>query len=88
MIKTLEEFDFDFQLSIEKSVIEDLATLRFIHNAENVVLLGHPGVGRSHLAIALGIEPVKAGLSVYFINASSLIERLKKQTGKDYLKRR
>jgi len=46
LMKTLEEFDFDFQPSIEKSVIEDLATLRFIHNAENVVLLGPPGVGK------------------------------------------
>ena len=64
--KTLEEFNFDFQPSIEKSVIEDLATLRFIHNSENLVLLGPPGVGKSHIAIALGIEAVKAGFSTYF----------------------
>ncbi|KKH07668.1 hypothetical protein DU62_03995, partial [Methanosarcina mazei] len=52
--KMLEEFDFEFQSSINKKVIEDLATLRFVHNAENIVLLGPPGVGKSHLAIALG----------------------------------
>ena len=75
--KTLDEFDFEFQLSIDKKVIEDLATLRFVHNAENVVLLGPPGVGKSHLAIALGIEAVKAGISVYFTNTGNLIERLK-----------
>ena len=74
--KMLEEFDFEFQLSIDKKVIEDLATLRFVHNAENVVLLGPPGVGKSHLAIALGIEAVKAGISVYFTNTGNLIERL------------
>jgi DNA replication protein DnaC len=77
VIKTLEEFNFEFQPSIEKGIIEELATLRFIHNIENLVLLGPPGVGKSHLAIALGIEAVKAGFSVYFINASDLIERLK-----------
>jgi DNA replication protein DnaC len=75
--KTLDEFDFEFQSSIDKKVIEDLATLRFVHNAENVVLLGPPGVGKSHLAIALGIEAVKAGISVYFTNTGNLIERLK-----------
>lgn len=75
--KTLEEFDFEFQSSIDKKVIEDLATLRFVHNAENVVLLGPPGLGKSHLAIALGIEAVKAGMSVYFTNSGNLIERLK-----------
>jgi DNA replication protein DnaC len=75
--KTLEEFDFEFQKSIDKKVIEDLATLRFIHNLENVVFLGPPGVGKSHLAIALGIEAVKSGISVYFTNTGNLIERLK-----------
>jgi DNA replication protein DnaC len=75
--KTLDEFDFEFQSSIDKKVIEDLATLRFVHNAENVVLLGPPGVGKSHIAIALGIEVAKAGISVYFTNTGNLIERLK-----------
>src|SRR5665648_1252460 len=66
------------QSSIDGAVISDLASLRFVHNAENVVFLGPPGVGKSHLAIALGIEAVKAGMSVYFMNAGTLMERLKK----------
>jgi DNA replication protein DnaC len=49
--------------------------LRIIHNAENLVLLGPPGIGKSHIAIALGIEVVKAGFSVCFVNASNPIER-------------
>lgn len=76
--KRLEDFDFDFQSSIDKNVISDLASLRFVYNMENVVFLGPPGVGKSHLAIALGIEAIKAGLSVYFTNAGTLIDRLKK----------
>ncbi|AKB26294.1 Mobile element protein [Methanosarcina sp. MTP4] len=76
--KTLEEFDFEFQPSVDKTVIKDLSTLRFVHNTENIVLLGPPGVGKSHLAVALGMEAVKAGFSVYFVNAGNLIERLKK----------
>ena len=75
--RTLEEFNFEFQKSIDKKVIEDLATLRFVHNSENVVFLGPPGVGKSHLAIALGIEAAKAGISVYFTNTGNLIEKLK-----------
>ena len=78
MEKGLDDFDFEFQPSLDKSVINEIASLKFIHNAENVVLLGPPGVGKTHLAIALGIEAVRAGFRVQFANASALIERLAK----------
>jgi len=67
--KRLEDFDLDFQPSIDRAVISDIASLRFVHNAENLVFLGPPGVGKSHLAIAMGIEVVNAGFKVYFVNA-------------------
>jgi len=60
----------------DKAVIKDIASLRFVRNAENVVFLGPPGVGKTHLAIGLGIEAIKAGFKVYFANASSLVEKL------------
>jgi len=74
--KTFEDFDFKFQPSIDLEVVNDLKTLRFIHNAENIVFLGPPGVGKTHLAISLGLEAIYAGMRVHFINASLLIERL------------
>jgi DNA replication protein DnaC len=83
--KGFTEFNFEFQPSIDRSVISDLASLRFIHNAENVVFLGPPGVGKSHLAIALGIEAVKAGLTAYFTRVDTLIEKLKKASKEDLL---
>jgi DNA replication protein DnaC len=75
--KTFEGFDFEFQPSIEKTMINDLSSLRFLHNAENVVFLGPPGVGKTHLAIALGMEAVKKGFPVHFVNAGTLMERLR-----------
>jgi len=65
-IKTLEGFDFSFQPSLEKNRILALAELGFIDRGEVVHLLGPPGTGKSHLAIALGIKAVKAGKSVHF----------------------
>ena len=74
--KRLEDFDFEFQPSIDRASIKEIASLKFIHNAENLVFLGPPGVGKTHLAIALGIEAAKAGFRVNFANASILVERL------------
>ena len=62
--KTLEEFDFTFQRSVKKTVIEHLGQLDFLHARENVILLGPPGTGKTHLAIALGIRACLAGQRV------------------------
>ena len=86
--KRLEDFDLDFQPSIDKAVISDLASLRFAHNAENLVFLGPPGVGKSHLAIAMGIEAVNAGFKVYFVNAGTLVEGLKNANMKGILEKK
>lgn len=51
----MEQFDFDFQPSINKEQIMELATMRFVENKENVVFLGTPGVGKTHLAVSLGM---------------------------------
>src|ERR1700734_249524 len=59
--KTLEEFDFTFQRSVKKQVIEHLGQLDFLHARENVIMLGPPGTGKTHLAIALGIRACLAG---------------------------
>lgn len=86
--KTLDDFDFKFQPSIDKKVIKELATLRFLHNNENIVFLGAPGVGKSHLSIALGIEAVKAGHPVYFANINKLVEKLKTASHRDKLEKK
>jgi DNA replication protein DnaC len=76
--KTLEDFDFSFQPGIDHKQIQELSTLRFIHEKENVIFLGPPGVGKTHLAIALSMKALSEGFKTYFINSVSLIERLKK----------
>lgn len=76
--KTLQEFDFSFQPSIDKRQIDELATMRFLENAENIIFLGPPGVGKTHLATALGMIAARHRFSMYYISAQSLIEQLKK----------
>lgn len=83
--KTLDDFDLSFQPSIDAKVIRDLFTLRFLHNAENVVFLGPPGVGKTHLAIALGVAAIGEGHAVRFANATRLMEALKAASRKDEL---
>jgi DNA replication protein DnaC len=74
--KTLEEFDFSFQRSVRKTVIEHLGQLDFLHARENVILLGPPGTGKSHLAIALSIRACLAGQRVQFATATEWVARL------------
>lgn len=76
--KTFELYDFSFQPNIDMEQINDLRTLRFIDNAENVIFLGTPGVGKTHLAIALGISAIEHKFSTYFINCHQLIQNLLK----------
>ncbi|MCL2459718.1 MAG: IS21-like element helper ATPase IstB [Desulfobulbus sp.] len=78
MKKTLDTFDFTFQPSIDRRQIEELATMRFMETAENIVFLGPSGVGKTHLATALGMEAAGHRCSTYYINCHSLIEQLKK----------
>jgi DNA replication protein DnaC len=75
-IKTLDQFDFSFQPSIDKKVIRELSTLAFVDRAENVIILGPPGVGKTHLAIALGVKAVEAGHKVLFLTLEAMITRL------------
>src|SRR5881392_4190867 len=74
--KTLEEFDFTFQRSVRKQVVEHLGQLDFLHAKENVVLLGPPGTGKTHLAIALAIRACLAGQRVAFATATEWVARL------------
>ena len=77
-LKEIKDFDFGFQPSIEKSKIMDFMTLRFIEKAENIIFCGSPGVGKTNLAVSIGIEAAKQRHSVYFITFQDLISQLKK----------
>jgi DNA replication protein DnaC len=76
VVKTLEEFDFKFQPSVDQRLVRELATGRYIATGENVLLLGPPGVGKSHLAVALGRCAVETGYTVHFTTATSLLAEL------------
>jgi len=77
-IKTLAGFEFSFQPSLDKNRIMALAELKFIDRAEVLHFVGPPGTGKSHLSLALGVEAVKAGRSVYFTTLADLIRALAK----------
>jgi DNA replication protein DnaC len=74
--KTLADLDLDFQPSIDRQVVAELSTLKFVEEKRNVVLLGPPGVGKTHLAIAFGIAATEAGYRTYFTSAADLVANL------------
>lgn len=71
--RTLEEFDFSFQPSIDPDLIADLGGLEFVEQGTPVLFLGKPGCGKSHLAVALGIRAVEAGYRGYFTTATDMV---------------
>ena len=73
--KTLDEFDFSAQPSLDRRLVSELATLRFIEERANVLVIGPPGVGKTMLAIALGLKAVHAGYRVYYTTAADLVAR-------------
>jgi len=75
--KTLADFDFAFQPAVDERLVRELATLSFLDRHENVIFLGPPGVGKSHLAIALGMEAIRHRAGVYFTTAHSLVTDLR-----------
>ena len=86
-LKTLDQFDFDFQPSLDRRQVRELAGMSFVERAHNVILLGPPGVGKTHLAIALGIKAVEAGYSVLFLTLENLMLRLVKAFNENRLER-
>jgi DNA replication protein DnaC len=86
-VKTLEQFDFKFQPSIDRKLVNELATLAFIERGENLILLGPPGVGKTHLAVALGVKAVEAGHRVLFLTLDTLLSKLKKAREENRLER-
>lgn len=87
-IKTLEQFDFAFQPSIQREQIESLHELGFLSRQENVIFLGPPGVGKTHLAISLAIAAAESGRRVYYGTLVNLIESLEQARAAGQLARR
>jgi len=85
--KTLKDFDFSFQPSIDKRQVYELASCRFIDKGENVIFLGPPGVGKTHLAISLGLEAIYKGYEVRFLTLDQLIELANRASDGEKLRR-
>jgi len=76
--KTLASFDYAFQPGIDRGKVELLSTCEFARRRENILLLGAPGVGKTHLAAALGVRCIQSGFSVFYVGAAELVEQLKR----------
>ena len=86
--RTLSDFDFSFQPGIDERFIRELAALTFIGRHESVLFLGPPGVGKTHLAVAIAMEAIGQGLPVYFVSLTQLINDLRKAYEENRLDKR
>ena len=86
-VKTLDQFDFDFQPSLDRKQVRELAGLSFVERGHNVIILGPPGVGKTHLAIGLAVKAVESGYSVLFLTLEALMTRLTKALNENRLER-
>lgn len=75
--KTLEDYDFSFQPDLDPRKVKDLATPSFVEDKANVALLGPPGVGKTHIAVALAVAACRAGYSIYFTSLDDMVRHLK-----------
>ncbi|MBT2363764.1 IS21-like element helper ATPase IstB [Streptomyces sp. ISL-10] len=75
--KTLDEYDFSFQPDLDPRKVKDLATLSFVEAKANAALLGPPGVGKTHIAVALAVAACRAGYSIYFTSLDDMVRNLK-----------
>ncbi|HBF68687.1 MAG TPA: hypothetical protein DDW20_05170 [Firmicutes bacterium] len=87
-VKTFDDYDFSYQSRLNKDEVMDLKNLRFIESNDNIVFMGTPGTGKTHLAISIGIECAKNRYQTYFINCNDLILQLKKAKHENTLARR
>lgn len=87
-IKTFEDFNFEFQPSINKEQITNFKYLKFIENQENIIFIGSPGVGKTHLATSIGVEAAKTRISTYFITCNDLVFQLKRALIENRLEQR
>ncbi|HMO86740.1 MAG TPA: IS21-like element helper ATPase IstB [Lacipirellulaceae bacterium] len=86
-LKSLEDFDWQFNPSINRKQIFELATGNYLREGKDILFLGPPGVGKTHLAIALGVKAVEAGYSVLFLTLETLMTRLAKAVHENRLER-
>lgn len=87
-VKTMEQFDFSFQPSVNQAQLRELATARFVAHGENLLLLGPPGVGKTHLAISLGMAAISQGVSVVFFTVADLVDLVAQDVKTDRLEQR
>ena len=86
--RTVDQFDFAFQPSIDERHVRELADLAFVADASNILLMGPPGVGKTHLAVALALRAIENGQGAYFVRAYDLMEDLRKARAEHNLDRR